>query len=309
MGAPGCTKEQFIHLFRERGGTSTAKFLGVSERAVYARRARLERDLGIDITAPTKAPQAPPKILLLDIETAPHKVYTWGLWDQNVALNQIEEPGYTLCWAAKWYGEDEIMFASIRKDGREKMLRRIYRLMEAANIIIHYNGTKFDIPTLNQEFMAASTHPPTPSIQIDLLRTVRQRFRLPSNKLDYVARHLDIDGKHEHKGMELWRGCMDGDTESWKTMRAYNEQDVRLLEKVYQALLPWISNHPAHSLFNESLAKMCPNCGGTDIKKNGFYYTKTQRYQQYRCKQCGGHSRERMTNLDIDKRRAVLAAV
>ena len=41
-------------------------------------------------------------ILLIDIETAPNKVYTWGLWNQNVSLNQIDEVGYTLCWAATW---------------------------------------------------------------------------------------------------------------------------------------------------------------------------------------------------------------
>ncbi len=47
----------------------------------------------------TKAKKGP-KILLLDIETAPHRVYAWGLWGQDIYLDQIEAPGYTLCWAA-----------------------------------------------------------------------------------------------------------------------------------------------------------------------------------------------------------------
>ena len=38
-----------------------------------------------------------PRILLLDIETAPHRVFAWGLWGQDIYLDQIEEPGYTLC--------------------------------------------------------------------------------------------------------------------------------------------------------------------------------------------------------------------
>ena len=29
------------------------------------------------------------KILLLDIETTPMQVYAWGLWDQNISIDQI----------------------------------------------------------------------------------------------------------------------------------------------------------------------------------------------------------------------------
>ena len=35
-----------------------------------------------------------PRILLLDIETAPNKVYVWGMWNQNIAANQVVEDGY-----------------------------------------------------------------------------------------------------------------------------------------------------------------------------------------------------------------------
>lgn len=58
------------------------------------------------------------KILLLDIETAPNTVYTWGLFKQNIAINQIESPGYILCWAAKWLGDDRMFFSSLRKGYR-----------------------------------------------------------------------------------------------------------------------------------------------------------------------------------------------
>ena len=56
------------------------------------------------------------KKLILDIETAPHRVYAWGLWDQNIYIDQIEEPGYTLCWAAKWHGKNKVMFKGLKKD-------------------------------------------------------------------------------------------------------------------------------------------------------------------------------------------------
>lgn len=249
------------------------------------------------------------KILLLDIETAPHSVYVWGLWKQDVAINQIVEPGYTLCWAAKWYGEKKIMFSSIHRDGNEAMLRGIYDLIEEADAVIHYNGTKFDMPTLAQEFLAQGWAPPSSPIHIDLLNTARRRFRLPSNKLNYVAGYLNLGQKIEHKGMELWRDCMAGNDKAWRLMERYNKGDVTLLEKVYEVLRPWVPNHPNHALFNSADAPTCPNCGGTHLQRRGFYYTKTMRYQRYHCQTCGAWSRERATDLDKEDRRNILTGI
>ena len=134
------------------------------------------------------------KKLFLDIETAPSVVYVWGLFNQNVQLNQIVEPGYTLCWAAKWEHGKEIMFSSIQ-DGKEKMVREIYDLLEEADVLVHYNGRKFDIPILNAEFVKLGLDPPSSYRHIDLLKTARSNFRFTSNKLDFVAQHLGVGGK------------------------------------------------------------------------------------------------------------------
>ena len=246
------------------------------------------------------------KILLLDIETAPHRAYVWGLWKQNVALNQIEEAGYTLCWAAKWVGEKEMKYSSIFKDGKKAMLLAVHALLEEADAVVHYNGNRFDIPTLNQEFLKAGMKPPKSPINIDLLLTARRRFRLPSNKLSYVAEYLSLGEKVKHKGMSLWRDCMAGDASAWKIMERYNKQDVSLLEEVYKKLLAWIPNHPNHALFSNKTVPVCPNCGSHNLQKRGFYHTKTLSYQRFQCQSCGAWSRERLTSLDIEKRRNVL---
>lgn len=249
------------------------------------------------------------KILLLDIETAPNKVYTWGLFKQDIALNQIVEPGYTLCWAAKWYGQDKIMFSSVYGDGKSKMLQRIYDLINEADAVIHYNGTKFDMPILNQEFLVEGFSPPSPVIQIDLLNTAKRRFRLLSNKLNYVSEYLGLGSKVKHKGMDLWRECMEGDKQAWKTMEAYNKQDVVLLEQVYDILRPWVPNHPNHALFSDGEEPVCPNCGGKHLQRRGLYYTKTMTYQRYHCQDCGAWTRERTTNMDKDQKKSVLVGV
>ncbi len=222
-----------------------------------------------------------PRILLLDIETAPHRVYAWGLWGQDIYLDQIEAPGYTLCWAAKWLGRREMQFASVHRDGRKAMLKRIYRLIEEADIVVHYNGTKFDMPTLNKEFVIEGWPPPSSYKQIDLLLTARRQFRLASNKLDWVARSLGLGRKMKHKGMELWRGCMAGDPASWRIMERYNKRDVGLLEKVYLALRPWVVNHPNVALYSGEKRPACTNCGSLRVIRRGYYYAKSRRYRRF----------------------------
>lgn len=226
------------------------------------------------------------KILVLDIETAPNLAHVWRLWKQNVAINQIIESGYVLCWAAKWYGEDKVYFDSV-KNGRKprSMLLTIHKMINDCDAIIHYNGTKFDMPTLNQEFLLHGLPPPSPYKHIDLLTTVRRQFNFPSNKLDYVAQQLKIGKKTSHQGHELWIKCMNNDKAAWQTMQEYNENDVVLTEMVYEALKPWIKGHPNHGTYENGLC--CTNCGSLNFKRSGWAYTQTNKYQRYACKDCG----------------------
>ena len=245
------------------------------------------------------------KKLCLDLEVAPNIALTWGLFQQNVSLDQIVESGYTLCWAAQWYAEKEIMYMSLR-DGERKMLETIHGLLEEADAVIHHNGKHFDIPILNKDFIKHNITPPSPYHQIDLLETARRRFKFTSNKLDYVAQFLGVGSKLHHKGMALWVGCMNNDPLSWKRMERYNKQDVRLLPKVYAKLLPWINNHPNEALYSDEEVPMCNNCQSKNIVKNGIEHLNTQSYQRYRCQDCGTPMRGRSTILLKEKRRVVL---
>jgi len=240
------------------------------------------------------------KILLLDIETAPNLVHVWGLWQQNVGLPQIIASGYVMCWSAKWLGEKEVMFDSIHQSKAKSMLKGIHSLLDEADAVVHYNGTKFDIPTLNKEFLLHGMLPPAPYKQIDLLRVARSQFRFPSNKLDYVAQALKVGSKTKHAGHELWIRCLNWEEKAWKEMEEYNRNDVVLLEQVYFKLLPWIKNHPNQNLYsNEEL--ICPTCGGHHHQRRGLAYTTICTYQRFQCKECGSWFRER-TNLTKKKR-------
>ena len=231
------------------------------------------------------------RILLLDIETAPNTAHVWGLWDQTVGLNQLLESSYVMCWAAKWYDEKSIMFDSVMQSRHLSMLKRVHKLLDEADVVVHYNGRSFDIPTLNKEFVLHGLTPPSPYKQVDLLQVVKRQFRFPSNKLDYVAQKLNIGRKVKHEGHEMWIKCMGRDKAAWKAMEKYNRQDVVVLERLYVRLLPWISNHPNHGLYKSTEEAVCPSCGSTHLQRRGEARTVNALYSRMQCTDCGAWSR------------------
>lgn len=226
------------------------------------------------------------KILTLDIETAPNTAYTWGLWKQNISIGQIKESGYVLCWAAKWLNDRNVMAGTLQETGKKGMLEGIHDLLSVADTVVHYNGTRFDIPWLNGEFAKINLAPPAPYHQVDLLRVVRNQFRFPSNKLAYVAPALGLGDKVDHMTFDDWIGCMEGDDDAWMKMEHYNIEDVRLTEQLYLRLLPWIKNHPNHGLYKIE-KKICPSCGGDHYHSRGTMTTRAGVYQRFQCQDCG----------------------
>jgi DNA polymerase elongation subunit (family B) len=229
------------------------------------------------------------KLLFLDVETSPNTAHIWGLRDQYINPNHILESSYVLCWAAKWYESDEIMFDSVLKSREKNMLKKIHQLISEADAVVHYNGTRFDMPVLNKEFLLNNMLPPEPYKQLDLLKVVRKEFRFASNKLDHIAQRLNLGKKTEHEGYTLWVKCMNKDKEAWTKMEEYNKQDVLLLERLYDRLLPWLGKqHPNRNLFD---GQGCATCGSNHLQKRGFSYTITGKFQRYQCMDCGSWSK------------------
>lgn len=225
------------------------------------------------------------RMLFLDIETAPNRAYVWGTWKQNINPEWIDANGYVLCWTAKWLGEKESRFERLKNGNHRAMLAPIHKMLHEANAVIHYNGSSFDIPTLNKEFLTQGFTPPSPYKQIDLLRTMRDGFRFPNNKLDYIVKTLSIGEKLRHTGPQLWLDCMADKKEAWEQMEAYNRRDVEILEKLYSRLLPWIKGHPNRSAMSGFTS--CPSCGSGNFSRDRTHLASQLKYPRYRCRDCG----------------------
>jgi DNA polymerase elongation subunit (family B) len=244
------------------------------------------------------------KILIIDIETAPNIAYVWGAWKQNIGQNQWKEKSHIMSYAAKWLGEDEILYEENRKADDRQIVKSMFRLLDMADVVVAHNGERFDLPVILGRGVVHGLTPPSPYFIVDTLRVARKEFRFVTNRLVNIAEELGVSPKDDHKkfpGFELWLECLRGNEEAWDEMRKYNVQDVLTLEEVYLRLRPYMRNHPniAHRQ-RDGVDTMCPKCGSSDIQYRGWYFTKMGlAYRKFVCKSCGGWGRDRNSDKDI----------
>ena len=66
--------------------------------------------------------------------------HTWGLWQQNVSIQQILESTEVMCFGARWHGTRKVIFKSVHDDGKEGMLRVLHDLMNEADVLVGWNS-------------------------------------------------------------------------------------------------------------------------------------------------------------------------
>lgn len=275
-------------------------------------------ELGIHVPKEHKAkvvkPKAKtgPRVLLIDIETAPILSYVWSLWKQNVGLNQIAGEWYILSFCAKWLGEPEIIYQDIRHNPHDDtdLMQPLWDLLNEADIIIGQNGKQFDMPKIQARLIMAGFPPPRPYKVIDTLLMARQQFRFTSNKLEWLTDKLTETKKSKHAkfpGFALWAECIKGNPEAWDEMKEYNIPDVTSMEELYIKLRPWYIGHPNMAVYTDSDKLACPKCASTDIQQDGFTFTQVGKYELYHCDSCGGWSRGRYTKNSTAVRKALLS--
>lgn len=254
-----------------------------------------------------------PRFLLIDIETAPLSIYTWGLYKQRPGPHQIIDDWFVICWAVRWLGETEITSASVTpKEARAKddkrIMGKIWKLLDEADVIIAHNGDKFDIRKLNARFLKYDLDPPMPYQTIDTLKVLRRKFALPSYKQDYITKFLKLPEKIKTE-YQLWLDCMAGDQSALDEMLTYCKGDIGGLEEMYFKIRKWVPSHPNLGIFTEADGEACPACGSGDITwTDAHYTTPVGQYRAFRCG-CGAIGRSRFTALGREQKRKLTASV
>jgi hypothetical protein len=257
-----------------------------------------------------------PRIILLDIETAPLEVYTWGIWDQNVGVNQIISEWTILAFCVKDLGKNPVRYLDAGCRGPDKvrddkhLLRALWRELDQADIVITQNGIQFDIKKIKARMVMEGMTPFSPIKVIDTKKIAKAEFGLTSNGLEWMGDKIANMPKDKHKkfpGFELWEECLNDNPAAWAEMKKYNIRDVLVLEAVYMKMRGWATAHPNVAVYMLGEEPRCGRCGSEQVQKRGPTYTQTGEYTRIWCRDCTGWSRTRYTENSMKKRRALFS--
>lgn len=260
------------------------------------------------------AKTAGPRILTLDIETAPLESYHWGLFDQNIGLNQIKTEWTVLSVSAKWLGEKKVLYFDTGGRGAKRvrddfeLLKKLWVLLEEADIVVGQNAKEFDLKKIHARMLMHGLPPYSPVRVVDTFLAAKRHFGFTSNKLEWLSKLTKTKKrvKRTFAGFELWKECLADNAAAWKEMRLYNSDDVLATEELYLKLRPWIENHPNVAAYGDATEPQCPKCGSFKLKKRGFAYTQSGQHQRYECLACGGCSKAKGNLAPKAKRGALL---
>lgn len=228
-------------------------------------------------------------LVYLDIETTPTLGLAYQKYDATIL--KVKEESYMLSFCFMWDGKPVkgyslADFPAFKKDTHNdyELVAMLWQVLDKADIVVAHNGDNFDIKKANSFFMRHGMTPPSPYKSIDTLKIARRNFKFFSNKLDDLGNYLGV-GRKIHTEGSLWERCMDGEMKAFKEMLKYNKQDVLLLEKVYQKLKPWYSNHP--HMKPEKGMDSCNVCGSNNIYKRGVWRLVSGIKPKLQCQNCG----------------------
>lgn len=242
-----------------------------------------------------------PRIVVLDLETSPIESWTWGIWEVNVGLDMVKTDWSILAFCAKELGKKAYEYldtsgrgaAKIRDDS--SLLKRLWHVLDEADIIIGQNVRRFDIKKVNSRLIQAGYCPYSPVRVIDTLEVAKRQFGFTSNKLAWTSKYLTDEPKSEHRafpGFSLWKECLADNAKAWAEMKKYNIRDVTATEKLYLKMRPWIANHPNLGVYSGNNGHhKCPSCGSENVQRRGKATTQAFQYWRYQCTDCGSWSK------------------
>ncbi len=255
-----------------------------------------------------------PKILTLDIETAPIEAYVWGIHDQNIGISQIKKDWHLLGFGAKWFNDpaSKLIYLDNRKNRKveddRNLITAMWKLLDEADIVVTQNGDKFDFKKFNARAVMQGHQPPSFYRSTDVLKECRKVFGFTSQTLEYTADIVNNEYKKLHHpkfpGMELWKQCLAGNEEARNAMKEYCSHDVLATEEKLKKIWAWIKT-PNLAVYYEDTTVRCI-CGSKNIYKKGFVYTNSGKYQGYKCKDCSKRPHGRINLLSTEKKKNLL---
>lgn len=281
------TKAEFIHRYGNERAICVIKFTKLIDMA------------GLEHSkfSNQKRTENKPKILLLDIETAPIQAYVWSLFDNVIGLNQMIQDWHLLSWSAKWHGGKEVFYEDQRNEevitNDKRICKSLWELINRADIVVGHNVERFDLRKINSRFIENGLKPPSNYRTIDTLKVAKKRFGFTSNKLEHIAKKICKNKKltkRKFSGFSLWEECIKRNSKAWEEMEKYNKQDVFVLEEVYDKVISWDNKINFSSFYNG--VNVC-RCGADEFTQDGHIVTNSGKFLRYVCQNCGANYQDK----------------
>ena len=242
-------------------------------------------------------PKTEPRILLWDVE--------------STGLNATF--GTLLCIGWKFLGEKKVYCPLITECGNEDMLddsglvARFAEVFETCDYHVTYYGKRFDYPLVQSKLLLYGQAPLSPKPHLDLWFTSRYKLKLHNNRLDTVAKFLQLENQKNAIDFEAWRRAAIGDKKALGIVKSHCIPDVLVLEEAFLRMRPLIADEPLRQNVLDGIdPSECVSCGSPNVTRRGFYHTKTRRYQRWQCQDCGKWMRDR--SLDKSKKPPTLVS-
>lgn len=216
--------------------------------------------------------------------------------------------GYLLCISYKFKGGKintiKITdFPEFKKDptNDKKVVEKFAPIFEQADMVVGWYSKKFDEPYINSRLLYHNLHPLASVPHIDAWWTCKSRLKLNSNRLASASAFLGVEEKTPLNG-RIWVQAMAGHKNAINYVVKHCEQDIVVLEQVYERLLPLIDSHPNVNVGSAS-PDACPKCGTEGkLHKRGYRWARVSKTQRFKCNACGGWSLgkiERIKTIEI----------
>lgn len=230
------------------------------------------------------------KRLYFDIETSYNKVASFTIGQKvNIGYENILEERAIICISYKWAHEEKVHTITWDKGDDRQLLIKFIEILNQAHEIIGHNSDNYDVKWLRTRCLYHNLPMFPDYVSTDTLKLSRSKFRFNSNRLDYLGQYFGFGGKLETGGLKLWKAIVENnDKEALKKMVSYCEQDVLLLEKVFNRLNPYVGSktHVGVILYDNKAA--CPNCGSTHSHSKGYVIMASGTKKMVRhCQECG----------------------
>jgi hypothetical protein len=248
------------------------------------------------------------RILILDVERL-DGITVQHYWDRGDLQkgryihyeSVIREPRTTIV-CAKWYDSPDIIrLAEWDKGGRGLFLKRVFRLVQEADIIVGHNVDNADIPWLMGDFyMPRIGHKHRPNLPVmptprtvDTLKPLRQKFKSGAQfkGLDAMCQILGLPSKTDRYDREAMERAIDGSVEDRESLTDYCAGDVIAGQWIYDWERPHIKNHPALFVDGQDRLDTCWPCGNPTEPIAKRWVANLLTYSMRRCVACGWHGR------------------